>query len=97
MRQSTYLECPGRGIAIDEREKGERVSASVLTERHRFESCNLHVPKPRSTEKRTITIPSPIDRVLHRSITSALEDIFEPVFLLVYYGFRHYQSVPSLF
>jgi RNA-directed DNA polymerase len=47
----------------------------------------IFVPKPRSKDKRPFTIPSPIDRIVHRSIATVLDDIFDPVFLPVYHGF----------
>ena len=53
------------------------------------------IPKPRSTDKWPLTIPSPVDRIIHRSITNALENIYEPVFMPVSYGFRHSENTHS--
>jgi retron-type reverse transcriptase len=36
-------------------------------------------------DKRPFTIPSPIDRIVHRSIATVLDEIFDPVFLPVYH------------
>lgn len=55
----------------------------------------ITVPKPRSSERRPLTIPSPIYRIVHRSITSVLDEIFDPIFLPVSYGFRHWRNSHS--
>jgi len=57
----------------------------------------IFVPKPKSKDTRPITISSPIDRVVHRSVANALEQIFEHLFLPVSYGFRPSASTHSFF
>ena len=57
----------------------------------------IFVPKPKSSEFRPITIASPIDRIVHRSVANVLEEIFEPIFLSVSYGFRSQISTHTFF
>lgn len=57
----------------------------------------IFVPKPKSTDKRPITISSPIDRVVHKSVANVLEAICERIFIPVSYGFRPYASTHSFF
>jgi hypothetical protein len=37
-------------------------------------------------------IPSAIDCVVHRAITNTLEEVYEPVFIPVSFGFRYYRN-----
>ncbi|GLJ56458.1 hypothetical protein SUGI_1225060 [Cryptomeria japonica] len=55
------------------------------------------LPKPKSSKKRPLTIPSPIDRIVHRSMASVLEQIYEPIFLPVSFGFRKWRNTHMLF
>ena len=57
----------------------------------------IFVPKPKSSEFRPITIASPIDRIVHRSVANVLEEIFEPIFLSVSYGFLSQISTHAFF
>lgn len=47
-------------------------------------------------EKRTITIPSPIDQVILQSIYDALGAIYDPLFRPESHGFRHKENAHSL-
>jgi len=64
-----------------------------------FPRCgrNLCRSLNKSTDTRPFTISSPVDRIVHRTITDVLEQVFEPIFLSVSYGFRPCVSTHSFF
>jgi retron-type reverse transcriptase len=65
------------------------ISCALLKGTFQFSPMRrVFFPKPNSTDKRPITISSPVDRIVHRSVANVLEYICEHFFLPVSYGFR---------
>lgn len=48
----------------------------------------IYIPKPRKTEKRPLTIPSPREKIVQKAVQLVLEGAYEPSFLPYSHGFR---------
>jgi retron-type reverse transcriptase len=48
-------------------------------------------------DRRPLTLASPVDKIVFRSIANALEEIYETLFFPVSFGFRPYLSTQALF
>jgi len=71
-------------------EETQRLAEELRTERYRPHAVRrTWIPKPGSTEKRPLGIPTVRDRVVQTALLHVLEPIFDVTFAEHSYGFRH--------
>jgi len=71
-------------------EETQRLAEELRTERYRPHAVRrTWIPKPGSTEKRPLDIPTVRDRVVQTALLHVLEPIFDVTFAEHSYGFRH--------
>lgn len=71
-------------------EEVERLETELRTDQYRPQAVRrAWVPKPGSTEKRPLGIPTVRDRVVQKALLNVLEPIFDIAFAEHSYGFRH--------
>ena len=67
----------------------QKLSGSLRTERYTPQPIRrTHIPKPGSSEKRPLGIPTVRDRVVQAAVVNAIQPIFERDFAEQSYGFR---------
>ena len=67
----------------------QKLSESLRTERYTHQPIRrTHIPKPGSSEKRPLGIPTVRDRVVQAAVVNAIQPIFERDFAEQSYGFR---------
>lgn len=73
------------GISI---EKLEKISSDILRGRFKFKTLKrIEIESPPGKVRR-LTVPTPMDKVVHQAIKQRLELIFEPIFEENSFGFR---------
>ena len=71
-------------------EELQRLEEDLRTDKYRPQAVRrVWIPKPGSTEKRPLGIPSVRDRVVQTALLHVLEPIFDHTFAEQSYGFRH--------
>lgn len=68
--------------------KLEKLSSELIRGRFKFQPSRRVIIPKKSGGERPLSIPSPIDKIVHQAIKQQLELVFDPLFLECSHGFR---------